>query len=42
MRGQVLMSFAEVLLHAGHDDDAKAALHQAAELSDRKGNVVTA
>ena len=42
IRGYVLMSLAEVLRCAGHEDEAKAALHEAADLSDRKGNVTMA
>ena len=42
MRAYVLMSVAEVLRLAGHDEEAKAALEEAADVSDRKGNVVRA
>ena len=42
MRGSVLMSVAEVLRLAGSDDEAKAALQEAADVSDRKGNTVRA
>ena len=42
IRGQVLMALAEVLRLGGRDADAIPALRQAAELSERKGNVVTA
>jgi DNA-binding SARP family transcriptional activator len=42
MRAYVLLSFAEVLHLAGHENEAKAALEEAADLSDRKGNVVRA
>jgi len=36
------LSFAEVLRLGGHDEEAKAALEEAAEVSDRKGNAVRA
>ena len=42
MRAYVLLSFAEVLRLAGHENEAKAALEEAADASDRKGNVVRA
>src|SRR4029450_7875778 len=42
MHGQILMAQAEVLLLGGHDADAIPVLRQAAEVSERKGNVVTA
>jgi tetratricopeptide (TPR) repeat protein len=42
MRGQVLMALAEVLRLGGRDADAIPVLRQAAEVSERKGNVVTA
>jgi tetratricopeptide (TPR) repeat protein len=42
MRGYVLMSLAEVLHCAGRDDEARSALHEAAVVSDQKGDVVTA
>ena len=42
MRAYVLLSVAEVLRLAGHDEQAKAALEEAADASDRKGNVVRA
>jgi class 3 adenylate cyclase/tetratricopeptide (TPR) repeat protein len=42
MRGQVLMALAEVLRLAGRDADAVPVLRQAVEVSERKGNVVTA
>jgi tetratricopeptide (TPR) repeat protein len=42
MRGQVLMAHAEVLRLAGRDAEAVPVLQQAVEVSERKGNVVTA
>jgi tetratricopeptide (TPR) repeat protein len=42
LHGQVLMSLAEVLRLAGRDAEAIPVLQQAAEVSERKGNVVTA
>jgi tetratricopeptide (TPR) repeat protein len=42
MQGQVLMAQAEVLRLAGRDAEAIPVLQQAAEVSERKGNVVTA
>jgi tetratricopeptide (TPR) repeat protein len=42
MRGQVLMALAEVLRLAGRDAEAIPVLRQAVEVSERKGNVVTA
>jgi tetratricopeptide (TPR) repeat protein len=42
MRGQVLMALAEVLRLGGRDADAIPVLRQAVEVSERKGNVVTA
>ena len=42
MRAYVLLSVAEVLHLAGRENEAKAALEEAAEASDRKGNVVRA
>ena len=42
MRAYVLMSLGEVLNLAGRDEEAKSALEVAADLSDRKGNVVRA
>jgi class 3 adenylate cyclase/predicted ATPase len=42
MHGQILMAQAEVLRLGGHDADAIPVLRQAAEVSERKGNVVTA
>jgi tetratricopeptide (TPR) repeat protein len=42
VRAYVLLSFAEVLRLGGHDEEAKAALEEAAEVSDRKGNAVRA
>jgi class 3 adenylate cyclase len=42
MRAYVLMALAEVLRLGGRDADAIPVLRQAAELSERKGNVVTA
>jgi class 3 adenylate cyclase/predicted ATPase len=42
MRGQVLMAQAEVLRLGGRDADAIPVLRQAVEVSERKGNVVTA
>ncbi|HXV95750.1 MAG TPA: BTAD domain-containing putative transcriptional regulator [Gaiellaceae bacterium] len=42
MRAFVLLSVAEVLRLAGRDDEAKAGFEEAAALSDRKGNVMTA
>jgi hypothetical protein len=42
MRAIVLISVAEVLGLAGHDEEAKTALEEAADASDRKGNVVRA
>jgi tetratricopeptide (TPR) repeat protein len=42
MRGQVLMALAEVLRLGGRDADAIPALQQAVEVSERKGNAVTA
>jgi tetratricopeptide (TPR) repeat protein len=41
-RGQVLMAQAEVLRLGGRDADAIPVLRQAVEVSERKGNVVTA
>jgi class 3 adenylate cyclase/predicted ATPase len=41
-RGQVLMALAEVLRLGGRDADAIPVLRQAVEVSERKGNVVTA
>ena len=42
MHGQVLMALAEVLRLGGRDADAIPVLRQAVEVSERKGNVVTA
>jgi tetratricopeptide (TPR) repeat protein len=42
MRGQILMAQAEVLSLGGRDADAIPVLRQAVEVSERKGNVVTA
>jgi tetratricopeptide (TPR) repeat protein len=42
MRGQALMALAEVLRLGGRDADAIPVLRQAVEVSERKGNVVTA
>jgi class 3 adenylate cyclase/tetratricopeptide (TPR) repeat protein len=42
MRGQVLMAQAEVLRLGGRDADAIPVLRQAVEVSERKGNLVTA
>jgi class 3 adenylate cyclase/tetratricopeptide (TPR) repeat protein len=42
MQGQVLMALAEVLRLGGRDADAIPVLRQAVEVSERKGNVVTA
>jgi class 3 adenylate cyclase/tetratricopeptide (TPR) repeat protein len=42
MHGQVLMALAEVLRLAGRDKKAAPVLQSAAEVSERKGNVVTA
>jgi DNA-binding SARP family transcriptional activator len=42
MRAYVLLSFAEVLRLGGHDEEAKTVLEEAADVSDRKGNVVRA
>jgi tetratricopeptide (TPR) repeat protein len=42
MRGQVRMALAEVLRLGGRDTDAIPVLRQAVEVSERKGNVVTA
>ena len=42
MQGQVLMSLAEVLRRAGEHEDAVPVLEAAVEVSERKGNVVTA
>jgi tetratricopeptide (TPR) repeat protein len=42
MRGQVLMAQAEVFRLGGRDADAIPVLRQAVEVSERKGNVVTA
>jgi class 3 adenylate cyclase/tetratricopeptide (TPR) repeat protein len=42
MHGQVLMAQAEVLSLGGRDADAIPVLRQAVEVSERKGNVVTA
>jgi class 3 adenylate cyclase/tetratricopeptide (TPR) repeat protein len=42
MQGQVLMAQAEVLRLCGRDADAVPVLQQAVEVSERKGNVVTA
>jgi tetratricopeptide (TPR) repeat protein len=42
MQGQVLMALAEVLSLGGRDADAIPVLRQAVEVSERKGNVVTA
>jgi hypothetical protein len=42
MRGQVFMAQAEVLRLGGRDADAVPVLRQAVEVSERKGNVVTA
>jgi tetratricopeptide (TPR) repeat protein len=41
-RGQILMALAEVLRLGGRDIEAIPVLRQAAEVSERKGNVVTA
>jgi tetratricopeptide (TPR) repeat protein len=41
-RGQVLMALAEVLRLGGRDADAVPVLQQAVEVSERKGNIVTA
>jgi tetratricopeptide (TPR) repeat protein len=42
MQGQVLMAQAEVLSLGGRDADVVPVLRQAVEVSERKGNVVTA
>src|SRR4029453_4131390 len=42
MRGQLLMALAEVLRLGGRDAEAIPVLQQAVEVSERKGNVVTA
>jgi DNA-binding SARP family transcriptional activator len=42
MRAYVLLSFAEVLRLGGHDEEAKTVLEEAADVSERKGNVVRA
>ena len=42
MRSYVLLSAAETLRLAGRDDEAAAAFQEAADLSERKGNVVRA
>jgi tetratricopeptide (TPR) repeat protein len=42
MQGKVLMALAEVLRLGGRDADAIPVLQQAVEVSERKGNVVTA
>jgi tetratricopeptide (TPR) repeat protein len=42
MQGQVLMALAEVLRLGGRDADAIPVLRRAIEVSERKGNVVTA
>jgi tetratricopeptide (TPR) repeat protein len=42
MQGEVFLALAEVLRLAGRDEEAIPVLEQAAEVSQRKGNVVTA
>jgi hypothetical protein len=42
MRSQLLMGLADVLRRSGREDKAKPVLEEAAEISERKGNVVTA
>jgi hypothetical protein len=42
MKSQLLMGLADVLRRSGRDDEAIPVLQEAAEVSERKGNAVTA